>query len=541
MTSQIFIVTQTLVLVIVVSWAKAGLAEWGGTFIITTVFVGLIGAVILSRRENNGHITMQWKGIVPILLFFIFGFLGSLNLSFKQLEDSFAYGEKEELEILAKREFALGGNPRFIDRVMREMYLFRRQVDLNNPDLALARFHLAYRYVANQSGTTLKPLFERYLDDIRVRSSWWMPSAVTQETSRSQLYLITFIFLQGVLVYRYLRERRLLRLLLVILGINCVLIASAGIFQKLAFNPSNMRPEIWGIWEAPEPRYFFSSFTYKNHWCAYAALGIGILAGLITHWQRGHSGNLLRRSPVPLAILGIAILVASAPLSGSVLGTMLILMITIPFVGFFSQKLMPRSWGRFRGLAGCLIAIALPLGGSWLVLASNYETKRETLQKISSRWMAIQDGQLPWRYYHSKDSWSMFLDKPIWGWGLGATAPLYPLYVSNEIIDQSEKQLEYAHHDERFLGLKHSHNDWFQYLAETGVVGVTLLMIAPLIALRAKRLSRSVTLWALFSCGSLLLFSFADFPSRTPACAILFSVVLGAGLKYGKRSGTKRG
>ena len=134
----------------------------------------------------------------------------------------------------------------------------------------------------------------------------------------------------------------------------------------------------------------------------------------------------------------------------------------------------------------------------------------------------------------------MFMDKPVWGWGLGATAPLYPIYVSNEILHQSEKQLEYAHHDERFLGLEYSHNDWFQYLAETGVIGVALLVIGPLIALRGKRLTKSVTLWALWACGSLLLFSFADFPSRTPACAILFAVVMGSALKYGTRGGMKQ-
>ena len=540
MNSQTFIIAQTLVLVVVVSWAKAGLTEWGPAFIMITVFVGLIGAPLLRRRENGGHADLSWKGFVPLLLFFILGFLGSLNPSFKQLENTFAYGEKEELEILAKREFALGGDPHFINRVMREMYLFRKQVEKQNQDLALVRFHLAHRYVINQPESALKRPFKRYWEDIRMQSSGWFPSVVTPETSQKKLYLLTFVFLQGILVYRYLRERRLLRLLLAILSINCVLIAIAGILQKLAFGPNDMRPEIWGVWETPEPRYFFASFTYKNHWCAYAVLGMGILAGLITNWLRGHSEGLLRGSPVPLALLGMAILVASAPLSGSVLGTILTLLVAIPFAGFFCRMLMPKSWGRARGLIGCLIAISLPIMGSWIMLASSPETKRETLQKISYRWTAIKAGQLPWRYYHSKDSWAMFMDNPVWGWGLGSTAPLYPIYISNEILHQSEKQLEYAHHDERFLGLEYSHNDWFQYLAETGVIGVALLVIGPLIALRGKRLTKSVTLWALWACGSLLLFSFADFPSRTPACAILFAVVMGSALKYGTRGGMKQ-
>ena len=129
----------------------------------------------------------------------------------------------------------------------------------------------------------------------------------------------------------------------------------------------------------------------------------------------------------------------------------------------------------------------------------------------------------------------MFMDKPLWGWGLGSTAPLYPLYVSDEIIQQSEQILANAHHDERFLGLEHSHNDWFQYLAETGSGGVALLALAPLLALRRIRFSRSLSTWTLLACGALVLFSFVDFPSRTPACAILFVVSLGCSLKYASR------
>ena len=123
---------------------------------------------------------------------------------------------------------------------------------------------------------------------------------------------------------------------------------------------------------------------------------------------------------------------------------------------------------------------------------------------------------------------------------MGSTATMYPKFVSTEIIVESREVLQYAHHGERFFGLKYSHNDWFQYLAETGVIGVALLVVGPVMALRGKRLSKSVTLWALVACGSLLLYSFVDFPSRTPACSILFAVVMGAALKYGRRGVTKK-
>ena len=197
MTSEVFVVAQTLVLVVIVSWAKAGLAEWSDAFIALTIVVGLIGVPWLRYRETSGDAGIPWKSTFPILIFVIVGHLGLLNPSFNNLEESFAYAEKEELELLAKREFALGGDPVFIDRVMREMHIFRRQVELGNQSHSLARFHLAYRYVSNQSKTTLRPSFERYLEDIRSQSSGWFPGTVIKETSWMKLCLLALVFLQG--------------------------------------------------------------------------------------------------------------------------------------------------------------------------------------------------------------------------------------------------------------------------------------------------------------------------------------------------------
>jgi O-antigen ligase len=302
--------------------------------------------------------------------------------------------------------------------------------------------------------------------------------------------------------------------------------------QKLAYDPSNL--PIWGIWDAPvkDKNYYFGSFTYKNHWCAYATLGFGILAGLTMHWLRHHPKDLLRGSPVPLALLGMGILALSVPLSASLLGILLMVGVGIPFIGFLCLRLLPRDWGWHRWLVTLSITLFLPLTGIWMVFTSNPDIKNEARHKIIVRWQALKDGHMPWRYHHSKDSLAMFFDKPVFGWGLGSTFPLYPRYVSDEIITQSEGALAFAHHDERFFFAKHSHNDWFQYLAETGVMGVFLLALTPLNALRRFRLSSSLGTWTMLVCGALALFSLVDFPSRTPACLILFAVTYGCSIKY---------
>ena len=126
----------------------------------------------------------------------------------------------------------------------------------------------------------------------------------------------------------------------------------------------------------------------------------------------------------------------------------------------------------------------------------------------------------------------MFLDKPVFGHGLGSFRALHPLYQSQEYKRQREFGLEYAHRRLKPL-TEHSHNDWFQYLAETGVVGVALLVITPALGMwQHRRLWRTPMVWSLLGCLLLAAYSFVDFPSRTPACLVLFVTTLALTLKY---------
>ena len=532
MSCELFIAIQTIVLVTIVSWAKAGLTGWSDLFIAGLVIVGLVVAPLLRRRETGRSMEIPWKASAPILMFAGIGLFGLFNPFFINLAESSAFVEKEEQEVFAKKAFSLGEDPAYIERVQREMRFFRSSVIKGNYDDAMARFELAARYVSNHQNTVFKPIFNRYSENMEAGSPSWLPGVVTRETAWAKLYVLVLVLLQGVWVHAYIQSQRCIRWLLCVLASNCVLLAIAGIVQKLAYDPSNL--PIWGIWDAPvrDKNYYFASFTYKNHWCAYATLGFGILAGLTMHWLRRHPADLLRGSPVPLALLGMGILALSVPISASLLGILLMLGVGIPFIGFLCLRMLPGGLGRWRWLVALSITLLLPLAGIWMVLTSNPDIKNEAIHKIIVRWQALKDGRMPWRYHHSKDSLAMFYDKPVFGWGLGSTFPLYPRYVSGEIIEQSEDALAFAHHDERFFFAEHSHNDWFQYLAETGVMGVCLLGLAPLYALRHFRLSSSLATCTVLVCGALAVFSLVDFPSRTPACLILFAVTYGCSIKY---------
>src|SRR5437879_4270760 len=122
------------------------------------------------------------------------------------------------------------------------------------------------------------------------------------------------------------------------------------------------------------------------------------------------------------------------------------------------------------------------------------------------------------RLHISKDSLRMFAKRPLYGWGLGTFPTVYPRYRS--------------FHTNLFVN--EAHNDYAQLLAETGLLGFSLMMWF-LILLYQRGLTTSrrwerrwdgaVALAALMGCTGILLHSLVDFNLHIPANAALFYVL----------------
>ncbi len=118
----------------------------------------------------------------------------------------------------------------------------------------------------------------------------------------------------------------------------------------------------------------------------------------------------------------------------------------------------------------------------------------------------------------TKDSLKMFLQRPIWGWGLGTFPIVYPRYRSF-----------YTN-----LFINEAHNDYAQLLTEMGLLGFTFALWF-LTGVYRRGLSASqrwqnhwdgtVSLAALIGCTGILLHSFVDFNLQIPANAALFYVL----------------
>ena len=414
----------------------------------------------------------------------------------------------------------------------------RSEVDPGQAIALFYRFRLDFQDKFDRFDTPFEPFIEDYENNLERSHTSWLPSCVTADASIwKRCYPIAILALQAIILWRFMKSRRLIRKLLLMIVLNGALLAIAGTLQKLSYVPGDRVKEIWVLWDAPEPRYFFSSFTYKNHWSAFALLCLGVAASLA--WREiSRKGTLAWRQPkLGVCLVAALFIGVTIPLSGSRSGTLLLIIfltLLAIFLGWIVTRSFDTSKKRWAAFGGTAFACSLTLGAMvWFGFNLDRETKSEAIGNTLQQWENYQKGSPPMRYYLWKDTFKMFLDKPVFGHGLGSFRALHPLYQSAEYKREREYGLASAHRKLKPL-TEHSHNDLLQYLAEIGVIGVALLLLVPTLGIWQNRKSVFSTTpdWALVGCILFGIYSFVDFPTRTPACLLLLSLTLSLALKH---------
>jgi O-antigen ligase len=268
------------------------------------------------------------------------------------------------------------------------------------------------------------------------------------------------------------------------------------------------------IWHIPK-RYFLDcatgTFVNRGHFAIFvvaclapaAAMALSVTAPALrggkrlAYWFGPRGGrNLLVRI---LVLLGAGGLLLSFSRHGTALG-----LLALAWVWFRSAN----GGGKRRFVIPVLllILVAIPLlrfdPGR---LVDRFAQTAETLTDEAGRVTA-------W-----SDSLGIIRDYPLTGTGLGTFAQVYPSYRSPEI--------------RRFFD--HLHNDLMQWIVETGVLG--LLLLLPLIWSTARRTAAALA----GRCGptaigfgaglaAIVLYSMFDFPFHLPAIAALAAILAGA-------------
>jgi O-antigen ligase len=175
-------------------------------------------------------------------------------------------------------------------------------------------------------------------------------------------------------------------------------------------------------------------------------------------------------------------------------------------LGVLILMMLLRRTGGQHVLAGGIVLLLALLFVSWLGV-------KQVLERFSSlQSLEVTSGK---RASMRLDTWHIFLDHPWTGTGLGTLQAVFPAYETN--------------YDGKIIN--HTHNDYLEGLAETGIAGGlccgAFLGILYFVSLRQllqrdKPFAAALHLSGLVGCSGFLVHSLVDFNLHIPANAILF-------------------
>jgi O-antigen ligase len=345
--------------------------------------------------------------------------------------------------------------------------------------------------VHRHSSLLLSPLLFPLAGFILVVAAQWVfhVSASPFET-RVELQLLLADFLTLFLAVQAFRTPDDWKGLVWFLMIFAFAVAVFGILQHLTFNGK--------LYWFREMRYGgipFGPYVNRNHFAGFAELTIPLaLVPLVL-------GKVRRER---LFIVGVFAVVQ--------VGAVLLAASRGGIISFGCQLVLLAAWmiwRRARGkqliAGGAVLLVALAMV-SWLGV-------RQILERFSAmQSLEVSDSK---RVSMWRGSWHIFLDHPLLGTGLGTLQTVYPPYET--LFDEKV--------------VNHSHNDYLEAFAETGIfggllcasfLGVLLLESRRRVLHSASSFAVSLHLAAFIGCFGFLVHSFVDFNLHIPANALLF-------------------
>lgn len=268
------------------------------------------------------------------------------------------------------------------------------------------------------------------------------------------------------------------------------LVAIFGILQHLTFNG-----KLYWFREMHFGGIPFGPYVNRNHFAGFAELVIPVsLAPLVLGKVRRERWFIVSL----FAVVPIGALFYSASRGGIVsFGVE---------IGALAIWLIVRRTGRRHLLSAAAVLLLSFLMVSWLGV-------RQALERFTSmQALEVTHGK---RTSMAADTWHIFLDHPLFGTGLGTLQDVFPPYET--LYDGKV--------------VNHSHNDYLEALAETGVLGgaCCVWFLGTLLFESLRRLSEaagafttSIQLSGLIACLGFLTHSWMDFNLHIPANALLF-------------------
>ena len=303
--------------------------------------------------------------------------------------------------------------------------------------------------------------------------------------------LIAYLILIHIMSQVYLQSRHWRGLVWFLMGLG-FFVCLLGILQQLTFNGK--------LYWFREMRYGgipFGPYVNRNHFAGFAELVIPIaLVPLVL--------GKVRRERLFLVSLFAFVPIIALLLSASRGG---IVSFVAEIVLLFVLLLVGRIRSKYVLLGGVVVMLAL-LVVSWIGI-------QRVLGRFSSN--SALEATSGKRAAMRHDTWRIFKDHPILGTGLGTLQMVFPPYDTL--------------YDGRIVN--HTHNDYLEALAETGILGgfccagfLGILLVESFkgLATLGSSFNSALNLSGLVGCCGILVHSFVDFNLHIPANALLFFV-----------------
>ena len=300
------------------------------------------------------------------------------------------------------------------------------------------------------------------------------------------LSMLVLFFLAGQ-AFRTLADWRSFAWFVIIFAF---LVAGLGILQHLTFNG-----KLYWFRELKYPGIPFGPYVNRNHFAGFAELVlpmslVPLLLGRVRRERLAMVGML--------AIIPLSALLLSASRGG--------IISLAAELAFLALVLILRRTARRHLVAGGVVLLLALLTVSWLGV-------NQILSRFSSlQTLEVTQGK---RASMRHGTWHIFLDHPVLGTGLGTLQQVYPPYETL--------------YDGKIVN--HSHNDYLEALAGTGLVGglccawfIGTLFISALGFLKSgdNSFANTLRLCGWTGCWGLLVHSLVDFNLHIPANLLLF-------------------
>ncbi len=300
------------------------------------------------------------------------------------------------------------------------------------------------------------------------------------------------------------------------IGVYLLAIAVFAILQAFAW-PGLLYGVVKPRWDG----YLFGPYVNHNHYAGLMEALLPLTTGSLLTLPEGHKWK-------PIGMFALLVGLSSVLLCGSRSGTLAALLELAMFLLIMAGRPAPAVGvlgcrGRAPGApaVGVLGWRGTPaLFGLGVVMLAAALFAFLDAGGVRNRWTEAADSPeaaAGARYSMTADALRIWRDEPVAGFGMGAFSAAYPRYQSWATD----------------LAVDHAHNDYAEFLAETGAVGGAILIagIALLLGCGFGGLSRRLagpagwmrTAGAIGCCG-LLLHSFTDFNLHIPANAAWFSL-----------------